>query len=43
MNCDKYDRMLAKMYFAPEGDLSAFNEKYASVFEYLSKHTGAVS
>lgn len=43
MNCDKYDRMLAKLYFAPDGDLKEFNKKNAPVFEYLSDHTGAVS
>lgn len=43
MNCDKYDRMLAKMYFNPDGALKEFNKKYASTYEYISKHSGAVS
>lgn len=40
--CSKYDEILDGMYTHPPPELKEFNEKNAELFQYVSKHIGAV-
>lgn len=40
--CPKYDEILEKMYSNPPQELRKFVDDNTNLFEYISKHTGAV-